>query len=111
MLEYIHLRRGQHRCRSPYGLDERTVASWRNRAGNQCEQVHHAVVEQGKLDLVHVQVDETRVKRWKMIAWMGLVRGNQEPHQGKHEAPCSEKARYGLVPMAYSSYSCLLGDR
>ena len=45
-----------------FDLDERTVASWRDRAGKQCEQVHHAVVEQGKLDLVHVQADEIRVK-------------------------------------------------
>ena len=38
-----------------FGLDERTVASWRDRAGAQCERVHQAVVEQGKLDLGHVQ--------------------------------------------------------
>ena len=35
-----------------FGLDERTVASWRDRAGKHCQQVHQAVVEQGKLDLV-----------------------------------------------------------
>jgi hypothetical protein len=35
-----------------FGLDERTVASWRERAGKHCEQVHHALVEQGQLDLV-----------------------------------------------------------
>ena len=45
-----------------YGLDERTVASWRDRAGQHCKQVHHALVEQGRLDLVHVQADEIRVK-------------------------------------------------
>jgi IS1 family transposase len=56
-----------------FGLDERTVASWRERAGKHCEQVHHALVEQGKLDLVHVQADEIRVKGHKMIAWMGLA--------------------------------------
>src|SRR5258708_26720107 len=31
------------------------------------------MVEQGKLDLVHVQADEIRVKGCKMIAWMGLA--------------------------------------
>jgi hypothetical protein len=36
-------------------LDERTVAAWRDRAGTQCQNVHEAIVEQGKLDLVHVQ--------------------------------------------------------
>ena len=56
-----------------FGLDERTVASWRERAGKHCEQVHHALVEQGKLDLVHVQADEIRVKGHKLIAWMGLA--------------------------------------
>jgi transposase-like protein len=29
-----------------YGLDERTVASWRDRTGQQCQRVHQAVVEQ-----------------------------------------------------------------
>lgn len=56
-----------------FGLDERTVASWRDRAGKHCEQVHHALVEQGELDLEHVQADEIRVKGSKMIVWMGLA--------------------------------------
>src|SRR5260370_23480300 len=56
-----------------FGLDERTVASWRDRAGTHCEHVHHALVEAGKLDLGHVQADEIRVKGRKMIAWMGLA--------------------------------------
>jgi transposase-like protein/IS1 family transposase len=56
-----------------FGLDERTVASWRDRAGKHCEQIHQALVEQGALDLVHVQADEIRVKGCKMIAWMGLA--------------------------------------
>jgi IS1 family transposase len=56
-----------------FDLDERTVASWRDRAGKHCEQVHHALVEQGQLDLVHVQADEIRVKGHQLIAWMGLA--------------------------------------
>jgi transposase-like protein/IS1 family transposase len=56
-----------------YGLDERTVASWRDRAGKQCQRVHQAIVEQGQLDLVHVQADEIRVKARGMVAWMGLA--------------------------------------
>src|SRR5229473_276742 len=56
-----------------FGLDERTVASWRDRAGKHCEQVHQALVEQGQIDLVHVQADEIRVKGRKMVAWMGLA--------------------------------------
>jgi IS1 family transposase len=56
-----------------FGLDERTVANWRDRAGKHGEQVHHALVEQGGLDLEHVQADEIRVKGSKMIVWMGLA--------------------------------------
>ncbi len=56
-----------------FGLDERTVASWRDRAGQHGEQVHHHFVQQGQLDLVHVQADEIRVKGRKMIVWMGLA--------------------------------------
>jgi transposase-like protein/IS1 family transposase len=56
-----------------FDLDERTVASWRDRAGKHCETVHQAIVEQGKLDLMHVQADEIRVKARGKIAWMGLA--------------------------------------
>jgi len=56
-----------------FGLDERTVAAWRDRAGSHCQQVHQAMVEQGKLDLLHVQADEIRVKARGKIAWMGLA--------------------------------------
>jgi transposase-like protein/IS1 family transposase len=56
-----------------FGLDERTVAAWRDRAGEHCEQVHQSIIEQEKLDLVHVQADEIRVKARGTIAWMGLA--------------------------------------
>ncbi len=56
-----------------FGLDERTVARWRDRAGAHCEQVHHAVVEQGGLELMHVQADEIRVKGRGRIMWMALA--------------------------------------
>src|SRR5437868_14830968 len=55
-----------------FGLDERTVASWRDRAGKQCQRVHQAIVEQRRLDLVHVQADEIRVKERGRVVWMGL---------------------------------------
>ncbi len=32
-----------------FGLDERTVASWRNRAGKHCQQVHRALVQLGAM--------------------------------------------------------------
>ncbi len=56
-----------------YGLDERTVASWRDRAGAQCQRVQEAVVQSGKLNLTHVQADEIRVKTRAGIMWMGLA--------------------------------------
>lgn len=56
-----------------FGLDERTVASWRDRAGQHCQKLHQAVVEQASLDLVHVQADEIRIKGRRMVAWMGLA--------------------------------------
>jgi hypothetical protein len=45
-----------------FGLDERTVARWQERAGQHCRKVHEDQVMQGKLDLEHVQADEIRVK-------------------------------------------------
>ncbi len=56
-----------------FDLDERTGARWRDCAGSHCEHVHPALVETGKLDLVHVQADEMRVKGRNLIAWMGLA--------------------------------------
>src|SRR5579884_1426259 len=40
-----------------FGLDERTVARWHERAGKQSQKVHEAIVMQSKLDLEHVQAD------------------------------------------------------
>jgi IS1 family transposase len=56
-----------------YGLDERTVAKWQKRAGKHCQQVHHAIVEQGKINAHHIQADEIRAKGRKMVAWMGMA--------------------------------------
>jgi hypothetical protein len=56
-----------------FRLDERTVAAWRDRAGQHGKQIHQALVQQGKLDLQQVQAAEMRVKGRAMIAWMGLA--------------------------------------
>lgn len=45
-----------------FDLDERTVARWRREAGLQCRQVHEHLVEAGRVELLHVQADEIRVK-------------------------------------------------
>ena len=56
-----------------FGLDERTVAHWRDRAGAHCQKVQEALIEQASLDLVHVQADEIRVKGRAIVVWMGLA--------------------------------------
>ena len=56
-----------------FGLDERTVFAWQQKAGLHCEQVHQALVEQPR-DLVQVQADEIRVKfAGKVIVWMAMA--------------------------------------
>lgn len=56
-----------------FGLDERTVARWQERAGQHCQKMHEATVMQGKLHLEHVQADEIRVKGHRMIPWMAMA--------------------------------------
>jgi transposase-like protein len=58
---------------STYEIDERTVASWVERAGLHCEKIHHEKIEQGNLDIRQAQVDEIRVKARGMVIWMGLA--------------------------------------
>ena len=56
-----------------FGLDERTVFAWQQKAGRHCEQVHQALVEQPR-DLVQVQADEIRVKlAKKVVIWMAMA--------------------------------------
>jgi transposase-like protein len=56
-----------------FGLDERTVARWQERAGQHCHRVHEDRVMQAHLDLEHVQADEIRVKAPRMIPWMAMA--------------------------------------
>jgi len=56
-----------------YGLDERTVASWQQRAGIHCETVHKEKIEQGLLDLIHVQADEIWLKIRGAVLWVALA--------------------------------------
>ena len=55
-----------------FGIDERTVASWQQRAGAHCQQVHQHLVQQPR-DLGQVQADEIRVKYQGGIAWLALA--------------------------------------
>jgi IS1 family transposase len=56
-----------------FGLDERTVAAWQKRAGEQCQRVHTALVEAGKVKSQQIQADEIRAKGRKLIVWIALA--------------------------------------
>ena len=56
-----------------FGIDERTVASWLTRAGQHCQRVHQRVVQQGGVDLPHVQADELWVKLVGRRVWMAMA--------------------------------------
>lgn len=56
-----------------FGLDERTVADWQARGGDHCQQVHEHLVQQGKVDLQHVQADEIWVKMVGKRVWMAMA--------------------------------------
>lgn len=56
-----------------FGLDERTVASWLQRAGQHAQQVHQHLVQAGQLDLQHVQADELWVKLVGAKVWQAMA--------------------------------------
>lgn len=56
-----------------FGFDERTVAAWQARAGVHCQRVHAHLVQQGTLDLGHVQADELWVKVVGGRVWMAMA--------------------------------------
>jgi len=56
-----------------FGLDERTVADWQQRAGSHAQKVHEHIIEQGKVDLQHVQADELWVKLVGQRVWMAMA--------------------------------------
>ena len=64
-----------HGCPIPaivaaYGLDVRTVRAWLQKAGAQREKVHRHFLGQQLLDLIHVQVDELKVKLQGGWLWL-----------------------------------------
>jgi transposase-like protein len=56
-----------------FGLDERTVQDWWQRAGKHSQAVHEQKVAQAKLDLQQVQADEIKVKTFLGTVWMALA--------------------------------------
>ena len=55
-----------------FGLDERTVRDWEQRAGHHSEQVHQHLVQQPR-DLGQVQADEIRVKMQTLVVWLAMA--------------------------------------
>lgn len=55
-----------------YGLDERTVRDWQRRSGNHCQRVHEHLVQRPQ-DLIHVQLDEIRVKAQGTVLWLAMA--------------------------------------
>lgn len=53
-----------------FGLDERTVAAWLTRAGEQCLRVHEQLVLGTPQDLGQVQADELRVRLQRGVGWL-----------------------------------------
>ena len=78
-----------------FGLDERTVASWQQRAGAHCQAVHTDIVQTPQ-PLTCVQADEIRVRCQKrLVVWLALARcattrlwlgGVASVHRDKHLA-------------------------
>jgi len=58
---------------APFGLDERTVACWWERAGRRCERLHAHLVQTGQVELGHVQADEIWVKMAGTRVWQAMA--------------------------------------
>ncbi len=56
-----------------FGLDERTVAAWRDRAGRHGQRFHEHHVLRGRVELGHVQADELSVKMVAGRVWMAMA--------------------------------------
>jgi transposase-like protein len=56
-----------------FNLDERTVASWQDRAGQHAQTVQQHVLQQQQLDLQHVQADEICANVVGDKTWMAMA--------------------------------------
>lgn len=56
-----------------FGLDERTVARWWERAGQHAQHLHAHLVQTGQVDLGHVQADELWVKLAGQRVWQAMA--------------------------------------
>ena len=58
-----------------FGLDERTVAAWQNKAGHHARAVHHHFRNASVADLRHVQADEICGKIVGGYCWLAMAFG------------------------------------
>jgi transposase-like protein len=56
-----------------FGLDERTVADWQDKAGGHAQAVHHHFLGTSPLDLQHVQADEIYGKTAGGRCWLAMA--------------------------------------
>jgi hypothetical protein len=56
-----------------FGFDERSITNWWLQSGQHCEEVHQHRVQQGKVDLKHVQADEIGVKVVARRVWTAMA--------------------------------------
>lgn len=56
-----------------FGVDERTVATWWERAGEHCQRLHAHLVQAEQVDLGHVQADELWVKLAGQRVWQAMA--------------------------------------
>jgi transposase-like protein len=56
-----------------FGLDERTVAAWRDRAGRHGQHFHEHHVLSGQVEIGHAQADELYVKAVAGRLWMAMA--------------------------------------
>src|SRR5512142_1076020 len=56
-----------------FGLDERTIAAWRDRAGRHGRHFHEHHVLAGQVELDHVQADELYVEAVARRFWMAMA--------------------------------------
>jgi transposase-like protein len=56
-----------------FGLDERTVARWQDKAGMHAQKLHEHLIQSQKVQLGQVQADELRAKLAGAVVWMAMA--------------------------------------
>jgi transposase-like protein len=56
-----------------FGLDERTVADWQEKAGRHAQRFHQLHVESGRVAAEHIQADELWAKMVARKVWMAMA--------------------------------------